>query len=195
MLKVEDGSIIEDANSYIALEDADKYCLVRGLWAETPGLENADGEMIFDAEMTRKKETALIRAFDWLNSLNWKGKPEFAFQLQAWPRTDILIYNDFLPNGCIPQAIKFGQCEMAALIFAGFNPFEPLERGGTYLSKSESKSQGVDVLSNSESRNLNYGDNAPVETLYPSVISWLRPYLAIVPGEIAKNSVHEAGRG
>ncbi len=193
MLSIEDGSIIEGASSYISLDDADAYCLPRSLWPETPVKTDEQGENLADAAMLARKEAALIRAFDWLNGLEWLGEPSLCLQLTAWPRMGIAIGADILPQDCIPQKLKFAQCEMAALIFAGYDPFKPMLRGGKVQSQSESISKGVDVLSKQESHSVSYAEDAPVETLLPAVIALIRPFLRTVPGESVKNAVREAG--
>ena len=43
MLIIEDGTMPEGANSYVSLEDADTYLVMRGLWDTTP---EAEGESI-----------------------------------------------------------------------------------------------------------------------------------------------------
>ena len=96
-LIVEDGRCPQFANSYISRADADNYLVSRGLWSETPVIEESipdatdndasesakqdnatqppavNASFIPDQMITASKEAALIRAFDFLNTLKWKG--------------------------------------------------------------------------------------------------------------------------
>lgn len=175
-LIIEDGSMSElMPNSYVSLEEADAYLVQRGLWQASP---DEDGDKI-----TAQKEAALIRAFDALNILVWKGELPSYNRTVAWPRVKVPVpgkSGSFLEEGTIPSAVKQAQMELAGLILADdANPLKPLERGGKY--SSHSKSESVDVLSQSES--VAYADSAPVETYLPSVYGLLKPWLAIVPGQ------------
>ena len=174
-LIIEDGSMPEHANSYVSLEDADAYLVQRGLWQATP---DEEGDAVI-----AQKEAALVRAFDALNILVWKGELPSYDRTVAWPRVNVPMpgkSGTFLEDGTIPGAILQAQMELAGLILADeANPLKPLERGGRY--SSHSKTESVDVLSQSES--VSYANSAPVETYLPSVYGLLRPWLAIVPGQ------------
>lgn len=185
-LIVEDGTMPENANSYVSLADADAYLVQRGLWEATP----ADG----DEALTTKKETALIRAFDALNTLKWKGNVPNWQRVTAWPRENVPMPGpksrdkdepEFLPDNIVPGAVVQAQMELAALVYGGLNPLAPVERGGKVVSMSESTKEGdLDVIGgDSKSYSVTYSDSAPVETYLPAVYGILTPFLVEIPGK------------
>lgn len=186
MLIIEDGTMPEGANSYVSLEDADTYLVMRGLWDTTP---EAEGESILS-----KKETAIIRAFDALNTLNWVGDVPDWQRVTAWPHENVPMPGakpnpgekpSFLPADIVPRAVVQAQMELAGLIYGGLNPLAPVERGGKVVSMSESTKEGdLDVIGgDSKSYSVTYSEAAPVETYLPAVYGILRPYLRAIPGQ------------
>ena len=81
-LIIEDGSIVEDANTFISLEDVKSYADLRGI--DYP----ADNEL----------SQNIILAGDYLNSLCWKGDLVIASQSMSWPRSDVFAFGEILPN-------------------------------------------------------------------------------------------------
>lgn len=211
MLIIETGQIEQGANSYATLEEADAYCALRSLWPENPasnpeigGSDELPETLSKETEEAiRQKEAALIRAFDWLNTLDWLGEKLDWQQQTEWPRKNVPIPGtdpdkpEYVPEWHIPHAVVFGQIEMAALIYAGHNPLEPLKRGGKVISESHSKSEGgIDAIGgDSQSDSYTYSDSTPVDTWYPAVLARLAPFLATVPGKAAGNGLREAFRG
>ena len=131
MLIIEDGTMPEGANSYVSLEDADTYLVMRGLWDTTP---EAEGESILS-----KKETAIIRAFDALNTLDWVGDVPDWQRVTAWPRENVPMPGakpnpgekpSFLPADIVPRAVVQAQMELAGLIYGGLKTPGPVGRGG-----------------------------------------------------------------
>lgn len=269
-LIVEDGTLPENANSYVSLEQADAYLVPRGLWPlyvpekpvkpeepenpdnpELPEGEDGDGKEpegdietqadgvqedetpddTGDSEIDpdepeepqepeepdpelpdtskpdddpeiAKKEAALMRAFDYLNGpLKWLGSKVDWQRMAAWPRENVPIPGsdpdrpEYIANDVIPEAVCRAQMELAAFIYNGRDPLAPIERGGKYTQKSDSKSEGVDVLSESERHSIAYASNAPVEDFFPSIYPLLRPLLEVVPGEANTFTVHKILRG
>ena len=94
-LIIEDGSIVEDANTFISLEDVKSYADLRGI--DYP----ADNEL----------SQNIILAGDYLNSLCWKGGLVIASQSMSWPRSDVFAFGEILPNNEIPSNIKSAQIE------------------------------------------------------------------------------------
>lgn len=207
MLQIEDGTCPEGANSYVSLEAADAYLKPRGLWPATsvvvtPGEGGALGSAVPDAAMVAAKETALIRAFDYLNGpLEWLGQKVDWQREPAWPRVYVPVPGsdpralEYIPENIVPDAVKRAQLELAALIYGGSNPLAPVERGGAVVAETESESKGVDVLKKSTSHSVTYADNAPVESWLPSVYPLLRPFLAEVPGKRGGFGMVEVLRG
>lgn len=186
MLIIEDGTMPEGANSYVSLKDADDYLVLRGLWDATP---EAEGESILS-----KKEAAIVRAFDALNTLDWVGDVPDWQRVTAWPRENVPMPGakpnpgekpSFLPADIVPRAVVQAQMELAGLIYGGLNPLAPVERGGKVVSMSESTKEGdLDVIGgDSKSYSVTYSEAAPVETYLPAVYGILRPYLRAIPGQ------------
>ena len=186
MLIIEDGTMPEGANTYASLELADAYLVPRGLWEATP--EDTGGSVI------AKKESAIIRAFDALNTLNWVGDVPDWQRVTAWPRENVPMPGvepkpgeepAFLPADTVPRAVVQAQMELAGLIYGGLNPLAPVERGGKIVSMSESSKEGdVDVIGgDSKSYSVTYAESEPVETYFPAVYGILGPYLREIPGK------------
>ena len=111
MLIIEDGTMPEGANTYASLELADAYLVPRGLWEATP--EDAGDSVI------AKKEAAIIRAFDALNTLNWAGNVPDWQRVTAWPRENVPMPGvkskpgeepAFLPADTVPRAVVQALC-------------------------------------------------------------------------------------
>ena len=128
-LVVEDGSMPVGSNTFISFADANTYATDRGLW---PSATTDDA-----------KTVALLRAADYLNTLQWKGIAVTWDRVMAWPRenvpqpggaTDIygnpvLLANNIVPitNGAlglkgIPKEANlwwnFGWCVVTLIIIA-----------------------------------------------------------------------------
>lgn len=186
MLIVEDGTMPEGANTYVSLADVDAYLVPRGLWETTP--DDAGDSVI------AKKEAAIIRAFDAMNTLNWAGDVPDWQRVTAWPRQNVPMPGMkpkpgeepiFLPADMVPRAVVQAQMELAGLIYGGLNPLAPVERGGKVVSMSESSKEGdLDVIGgDSKSYSVTYAESAPVETYLPAVYGILGPYLREIPGK------------
>ena len=190
-LIVETGACEAGSNTFISLADAEAYASARGLWTS--------------ATTDDAKTVALLRAADYLNTLQWKGVAVTWDRTMAWPRenvpqpggaTDTYGNPVLLANNIVPKAIPQAQTELAALIVAGTNPLAPAERGGRVVSETHTTKAGdIDVIGgDSKSDSITYAEGAPVETYFPAVVGLLRPYLAVVPGSSGARCV-EAGRG
>lgn len=186
MLIVEDGTMPEGANTYVSLADVDAYLVPRGLWETTP--DDAGDSVI------AKKEAAIIRAFDAMNTLNWAGDVPDWQRVTAWPRQNVPMPGvkpkpgeepTFLPADMVPRAVVQAQMELAGLIYGGLNPLAPVERGGKVVSMSESSKEGdLDVIGGDSKRySVTYAESAPVETYLPAVYGILGPYLREIPGK------------
>lgn len=186
MLIVEDGTMPEGANTYVSLADVDAYLVPRGLWETTP--DDAGDSVI------AKKEAAIIRAFDAMNTLNWVGDVPDWQRVTAWPRQNVPMPGvktkpgeepTFLPADMVPRAVVQAQMELAGLIYGGLNPLAPVERGGKVVSMSESSKEGdLDVIGgDSKSYSVTYAESAPMETYLPAVYGILGPYLREIPGK------------
>lgn len=190
-ITVEDGTCPANSNSYVSLADAEAYASARGLWTS--------------ATTDDAKAVALLRAADYLNTLQWRGIAVTWDRVMAWPRENVPQPGGavdthgnpvLLANNIVPRAVAQAQTELAALIVAGTNPLAPAERGGRVVSETHTTKAGdIDVIGgDSKSDSITYAAGAPVETYFPAVVGLLRPYLAVVPGSSGARCV-EAGRG
>ena len=192
-LIIEDGTMPEGANSYASVEDADAYWSVRAVdeassWPPAPEQsgdtpEDPNPQPVPDPNIAQK-EAALVRASDYLNTLQWHGEKISWDWPMAWPREgeglpnmkiSIPIDPDIPADGevkryIIPTAVKRACMELAAVFIGGENPLAPVERGGRVASET------VGPISTS------YFDDAADETLYPAVAGLIGPFLRIIPG-------------
>lgn len=111
-LIVEDGSIVEGANSYVSIADFRAYATARGVEL------SAD-----DAEV----ETILIKAMDYLESFadRFKGCLVDRDQPLSWPREDVVIENWSWSSTEIPRQVISAQLALGIEIANGEDPFNP----------------------------------------------------------------------
>ena len=120
---VEDGTGLNDANSYASVEFADDYFSARGVseWAE---LE------------TEVKEQSLIKATDYIDSIfQWYGKKEFEHQALRFPRVNIRDYEGAEIKG-IPLCLKQAVCEAAMIVSNGTELFQTKNENGDVVSET-----------------------------------------------------------
>lgn len=99
-LVVEDGSVVENANSYASVLDARLYATARG--ASLPAS---------DAEV----ESLLIQAMDYIESKRdvfqgYKATPNQSLQ---WPRTNVVLDHEHFPDDEIPPELVWAQAQLA----------------------------------------------------------------------------------
>ena len=100
---VETGAGLSNANSYASVASADAYNSDRGYtdWA---------------ALTTGEKETALIRATDYLEATYreaWKGYRVKATQALSWPREAVVVDTFQIANNIVPGVVVNACIEMA----------------------------------------------------------------------------------
>ncbi len=103
-LTVENGSIVTGANSYISTTDFTAYATARGITLVTAA------------------EQLLIRAMDYIESLQFIGTKVESDQPVQWPRTGVYIDGYAFPDDDIPQQLIDGQCQVAIAIDQGNDP-------------------------------------------------------------------------
>jgi len=106
-LIVEDGSCIDNANSYVTVAEVDAYQTERN---------RSDWLSLTEDE----KKSAIIRAVQYIDGqFNWKGERKYDEQFLAFPRVDPRMFDGFIrdydnkPVKNIPRAIKVACCEAA----------------------------------------------------------------------------------
>ena len=120
---VEDGTGLEDANSYTSLEFADDYFSARGV-SEWQVLEIS------------KKEQALIKATDFVDNIyQWYGKKEFEHQALRFPRIELRDYEGIEIKG-IPTCLKQAICDAAILVSNGTELFQTQNENGDVVSET-----------------------------------------------------------
>lgn len=149
-LIVEDGTGLEDANTYIALTEADSYHGTRlnSAWAEA-------------SEDDRTK--ALIAATEYLDGKyrrRWRGLKSSGVQALEWPRLQAYDDSGYRLEG-VPARLKNAVCEAALTALA--TELDPaLERGGAV------KRETVGPIS------TEYRDGNVLPTVYPAITRWLK---------------------
>jgi hypothetical protein len=148
-LTVEDGSVVENANSYVTLEDCTAYHASLG----NEDWEDVDGQ-----------EEAILRAMAWLETQPWKGqKTDYDNPLQ-WPRSYVTLDGLEVPDDEVPTAVVRALCEAALIEGETPGALRPaLDRGGQVTSFSL-----AGVMSET------YASGAPAGTTYPAITGKLR---------------------
>ena len=121
MIIVEDGTGLENANSYVSVQFADDYFSARGV-SEWNSLE------------TEQKEYCLIKATDFIDNIfQWYGKREFDQQALRFPRVELRDYEGREISG-IPVCLKQAVCD-ASLISNGGELFQKSDANGAVVSE------------------------------------------------------------
>lgn len=150
---VEDGTGLTDSNSYVSVDFADNYFLVRNV-SEWNDLEIS------------VKESALIRATDYVDNIfQWHGKKLSTEQALRFPRINLVDYEGNSING-IPNCLMQSVCDAALLIVKGTELFQTKEANGDVVSET------IGQLSFTYSK-TNKSDVAGV-SLYDSINTKLR---------------------
>ena len=155
-LIVEDGTKPLGANSYCSVADCDAWQAERGSTAWPAPPESGD-----DSRLT-EKEAALIKAADYLNGLNWKGRRAASGRLMVWPRREVVDSDGYaVAEDAVPEAVKAAACYLAGLAIGGTDLQPILVRGGRIASEA------VDSLSSS------YFDDAASRDVYSTLADLL----------------------
>lgn len=122
-LTVEDGTLVDGADSYISLADAITYCTGRGV-------------AISDDATTA--EIQLRRAFDYLESLRsrYKGTKVDSAQLTQWPRAYVYIDGTEFSSALIPTELKYAQVQYAVAINSGLD-LVPSADGAAFVKREK----------------------------------------------------------
>jgi hypothetical protein len=112
-LIVENGSLVENANTFVTQEEAIAYAAQRGV-----ALEEGD-----------ELAAWLVRAGDWINAQDsrLKGMQVSLSQAMVYPRAGIFVNYEELPDNEIPRAVKTAQILVAMAIREGMPVLENVE--------------------------------------------------------------------
>lgn len=126
-LVVEDGTGLENSNSYVTIAEADDYWTLRN--EEATGW----GELSDEA-----KTRGLILAAQYMDySYRWDGDRYSSLQAMSWPRVMFMDrdYRAMFAN-VIPQRIKDAQCELAREEAVNGSLLPTLDRSGRVQSET-----------------------------------------------------------
>ena len=147
---VEDGTGLSNSNSYVSEAELTVYATQRGI------------------TLTGGTEALLIKAMDYLETLNYIGDKKTEEQALQWPRESVYIDGFYIEPSAIPQELKDAQMTLSIEIDEGNNPMATISRA--------TKKEKVDVLE------VEYMDNAASAEIIRSVSSMLRKLLATGSG-------------
>lgn len=145
---VEDGTGVANANSFVTLDETEEYHETRG---NSSWLSNTDDDA---------KEAAIIRASDFINTLNFKGVRYTGDQALCFPRSNLYDAEGYLlAETAVPAKVKAAQQEAALkeLLSPGCLTVDQ-KRGGRVKRKK------IDVLE------TEYFEGAPSDTLSEYVV-------------------------
>lgn len=137
-LIVEDGSLVDNANSYVTLDEFNAY------------LFNIGKAVTMTDE---QKKASLIRARNYLDNIyNWKGRKKFrGRQNTAFPRVEICDIDGYDISGTIPTAVKYAQCE-AAIYGANKELFVKYNSNGSVKRQKVDDAVEIEFFGNSDKR-------------------------------------------
>lgn len=102
-LIVENGTGVEDANSFVSLDEARDLATIRGI------------DLSSDDETLAKQ---LVQSADRINSYEtqFSGRRTFAVQALAFPRSNAFRFGAAMPSDSIPREVKLAQVIVCDLI-------------------------------------------------------------------------------
>lgn len=96
-LIIEDGTCVDNANSYITVAEARAFASLRSLI-----LPSSDSEV----------EVLIVKAFDYLESLDYKGNHANPPQSAEFPRRDLYLQGVLFSESQIPYKLKQAQSQL-----------------------------------------------------------------------------------
>ena len=117
---IEDGSVVDGANSYSTEDELTTFAEDRGITLST------------DASVL------LIKSMDYIENQNYKGVKTSSTQDTQWPRTGVVIDGYAVSDDSIPSVLKKAQLTVAIAIDEGNSPYAIVEQAV--------KSEKVDVI-------------------------------------------------
>ena len=107
-LIIENGSIVENANAFVSVDEARLYASVRG---------------IILPELDSTIEASIIKATDYIKSIRnrFKGQEIVIEQALPFPRYNVYVNGFNLPSNIIPRGIKDACCQLTIESSAGLD--------------------------------------------------------------------------
>lgn len=150
---IEDGTGLENSNSYVSVDFANDYFSARGI-SDWSGLED------------ETKENVLVRATDYIdNVFHWYGQKKTKTQALRFPRINLLDYEGTEIEG-IPNCLKQAVCEGALILSEGTELYQTSEKNGDITSET------IGELSFTYSKSTK--ESVAWNTLYDSINTKLR---------------------
>jgi hypothetical protein len=143
---VETGAIVAGANSYVSEAELTTYATDRGL------------------TLTATAAVLLIKAMDYLETLNYIGTKKESTQSLQWPRINVTIDGFAFLSTEIPKQLRAAQMALSVSIDAGADPLATIGRS--------TKREKVDVLE------VEYMDGAAARAIISSVNAQLAKLLS-----------------
>lgn len=109
---VEDGSIVDGANSYVTTAELEAFAAARNI--------------TLSGDYT--SEQLLIIAMDYIESLQFKGMKVSTTQDLQWPRVDVQVDGFYLDSNSIPKELKQGLMQTAVSMDQGNSPQQIVPR-------------------------------------------------------------------
>lgn len=111
-LIVEDGSLVSNANSYVSIDDFIA-------WADARG---------FTYESYPTIQQKILRAMDFIESLDFIGEKSIETQALQWPRDYVFIDGYSIESNQIPKEVKIAVYEAVKLEIDGDSKMTATER-------------------------------------------------------------------
>ncbi len=157
MLVIEDGSIVENADSYITVANARLFLSSIGLFL---AVSDADAEV------------QLRQAFYYLEGLSFLGSPSNVGQLTKFPRSGLYRAGELLPSNEIPVEVRRAQAYYAGAIQSGINL---IESSTVEAQKARTKVGQLEVSY--------YKDSVSGAKSMPLADKLLKPFLSMVKSQ------------
>lgn len=107
---VEDGTGVANANSYVSVADLEAFAAARGI------------------TIVGDPEVLLIKAMDYIESLDFCGHKVSSTQSLSWPRYGVKVDGFYYPAAYIPPELKNALMQTALSIDAGVDPLSTIPR-------------------------------------------------------------------
>lgn len=132
-LIVENGSGVENANSYVSADYVENYMMLRNY-------------TIWTTQSEYVKRASIIKAMDYIDHLyNWKGVRKFRDQNLAFPRENIRDDEGFDVSGIIPVALKKAVCEAAFYVYNQYSLYAKKDPKGDLKKDKKSATTGTEI--------------------------------------------------
>jgi hypothetical protein len=143
---VENGTVVAGANSYVTEAELTDYASERGI------------------TLSGTPSVLLIKAMDYLESLNFIGTKHIEEQPLQWPRDEVYVDTYYIERETIPKELKTGQMVTAIAIDQNLDPLRSVAR-----ATKRAKADTVEV---------EFMDNAASETIVRTINAALRKLIA-----------------